>query len=200
MLDKLTHIRSLFSKSMPSKSNALMIISSTFRDDMTHFFPEHQNLVVLELGKYLGYTTRFFSLNFRRVYSIEVNRYYDLFSKIYNSDRNNISNLVFDLYQGDWKKLKDFCPNPDIVFVDAAHDAKSVEMDIQNCLIYYPKSTLIFDDYGSWEGVYQSVNKFIDNRQLKLISTIGCAQNSLATPDGNFTNKLGAEGIICKSS
>jgi hypothetical protein len=185
---------------MPSKSNALMIISSTFRDDMTHFFPEHQNLVVLELGKYLGYTTRFFSLNFRRVYSIEVNRYYDLFSKIYNSDRNNISNLVFDLYQGDWKKLKDFCPNPDIVFVDAAHDAKSVEMDIQNCLIYYPKSTLIFDDYGSWEGVYQSVNKFIDNRQLKLISTIGCAQNSLATPDGNFTNKLGAEGIICKSS
>lgn len=95
--------------------------------------------------------------------------------------------------------MKDFCPNPDIVFVDAAHDAKSVEMDIQNCLIYYPKSTFIFDDYGSWEGVYQSANKFIDNGQLKLISTIGCAQNSLATPDGNFTNRLGAEGIICKS-
>lgn len=53
MLDKLTHIRSLLTKAIPSKSNALMTVSNTFRDDMTHFFPEHQNLVVLELGKYL---------------------------------------------------------------------------------------------------------------------------------------------------
>ena len=198
MLSKFNHFYNLVTKSIPSKDSSLMTISSVFRNDFLQKFPDSNNLVVLELGGYLGYTTRFLSFHFKQVYSVEINSSYNLFSKILNSDRNNVKHLKFDLYNGNWHPLTEFCPQPDIVFIDASHLKNDVQMDIKNSLSYYPKSTLVFDDYGAWEGVNEAVNEFVNDKKITIISHVGYPQNQLLTPDGKFANHLGYEGVICE--
>merc|ERR1711874_134419 len=95
--------------------------------------------IVMEVGCYIGYTTRFLSKNFDVVACIEMGDFFINLSQLYNQDRNNIvwmrgASLAAD-YGSLRRDLSGGGPDEQVAvffFLDAAHDWISVTQDVAN--------------------------------------------------------------------
>merc|ERR1712224_154806 len=119
--------------SPPDKLEDQWTISKAFRDDLRmHFEGVGANFTVLEVGSYLGYTTRLLSQLFARVITLDAVPQFLAANHEFNVDRPNILYLKFHSVESDWSL---FATNTiHVVFLDASHDLGAVISDIENCI------------------------------------------------------------------
>jgi FkbM family methyltransferase len=179
-------------------------VSNKFRKDIKDFFnKDSKNLKIVEIGSHKGYTTKYLSTIFKKVYPIDLNVKHHQYSRKHNYN-DNIEYIHLNLYDNSsWKVI----PNDiDIVFIDANHDYEYCKMDLINSLINFPQlKYIIFDDYGVWPGVNKVVKEFIETKHIKIEKNIGLNYKELREIPicfdiANSKNFIinDHEGVICK--
>ena len=58
---------------------------------------------------------------------------------------------------------------PDLVYIDAAHDTESVLTDIETAHRYWPRAALVGDDW-SWDTVQAAVKIFAREKRLRIVT------------------------------
>jgi len=184
---------------IPDKRQERNTTSLKFKEDLISFLGDnYKNKICLEIGTHKGYSTRVLSTLFKKVITCETNTEYINFAKNLNSDRKNIDFLEKDVYNTKW----DFT-DIDAVFIDCNHHIDYVMKDIYNAISLCKENEellLIFDDYGldnPWEGVKESVDKFLKDIRFNLVRFIGEHKGSDCNPRANL---LDEEGVICTYS
>lgn len=183
--------------SPPDKLEDQWTISKAFRDDLRmHFEGTGENFTVLEVGSYLGYTTRLLSQLFTKVITLDANPHLLSANHAFNVDRPNILYLKFHSVESDWSL---FATNTiHVVFLDASHDLVAVISDIENCLRHPTVSLIVFDDYGAETGVRDAVHAFVSRGLLKPVAYLGEKGGSKPwrVKDGREISE--PEGIACE--
>ncbi len=150
------------------------------------FGPEHVELlsgllkpetkVVLELGSWLGKSTRFIASRAPKATVFAVDHWqgsaehhampdcqgmlptlYDTFLKNCWMFRTRIVPLRMDTISG-MKLIHQHKVEPDIIFIDAGHDYISARADLSHALSLFPNAILCGDDF-LWPGVGQTVRE-----------------------------------------
>ena len=166
--------------------------SDEFREEIKDFFKEKSHYKIAEIGSHKGYTTRFLSNIFKKVYAVDNSVEWTNFNKSLNNDRNNIEYVHLNIYKDSW----DIIPDVDVVFIDALHSYEHCKSDMYNSLKRFKNlKYIIFDDYGVWSGVKQIVNESLTNQILTFEKYIGI-NNVPGLRNEVFKNT--AEGIICR--
>ena len=166
--------------------------SNCFRNDIEVFFKNKSEYKISEIGSHKGYTTRFLSYIFKKVYAIDNSIEWTNCNKNYNKDRDNIEYINLNIYKNAWNII----PDSDVVFIDAMHGYNECKSDIINSLKQFPNlKYIIFDDYGVWNGVKKVVDEFLSNQILLFEKFIGL--NNVPGPNNSVIKNI-AEGIICK--
>lgn len=189
------------SEQLPSRDVDIGTVSRALREDVKRIlYPKSKVQTILEMGVYRGYTTRFLSEIFSRVYAIDNDDSYLSEAKKFNQDRTNVTYLKVDLNaREEWiEKLARL--DPDCVFIDADHRYRPMKLAVKSCIEFFRKDTyIIFDDYADREffGVQRVVNEFISQGRLRLIKKIGCPMEYGLTRGWHWSDY---EGICTKIS
>jgi hypothetical protein len=171
--------------------NDIWTCSDEMRHDIKEFFKDKTNYKIAEIGSHKGYTTRYFSKIFKKVYAVDINTNWTKHNKELNKDRNNIEYIHLNIYDEKWNKLPE---DIDVVFIDADHSYNHCKMDIENSLKQFKDlKYIICDDYGVWKGVKKIVNEKLIDKSLIFEKYIGLSN----VPSKNNEIKNSAEGIIC---
>jgi len=166
--------------------------SHEFRCDIRDFFSDKSSLKIAEIGSHKGYTTKFLSSCFSRVYAVDNNVGWTNFNKRYNKDSTNITYVNLDIYKNNFNVLPD---DIEVVFIDADHSYEGCKSDIVNSIKRFKNlQYVIFDDYGVWPGVRQVVNQLLTNGVFVFERFIGINH----VPSNNGIIKYTNEGIICR--
>ena len=166
--------------------------SDEFREDIKMFFKDNSDYKIAEIGSHKGYTTRYLSEIFEKVYAVDNSIKWTNFNKEFNKDKKNIEYIHLDIYKDSWNVI----PDVDIVFIDAQHTYTSCKSDIYNSIKQFKNlKYIIFDDYGVWSGVRQIVNELLLDRIIVLEKYIGL--NNVPGLNDNILKNT-SEGIICK--
>jgi|TARA_A100001515_G_scaffold108345_1_gene89168 SAM-dependent methyltransferase len=189
-------------KGIPDKREYKETTSLRFKEDLIEFFSDiGSERTILELGTNHGHTTRVLSFLFNKVITVDWKEEPNLrMARELNKDRDNITYVEKDLYNGMW----DFS-NFDVVFFDAVHTHEAVLSDI-NHAISTGKDNMyfVFDDYGhpTSTGPHDIVNDFIRNvKGFERVRHIGEPEGTkLWEKSGRDTALKTSEGIICKYS
>ncbi len=158
------------------------------------FGPEHVELlsgavgpnvaVALELGSWLGKSTRFLASKCPNAAVIAVDHWagspehhvmadcrpllptlYDTFIKNCWAFKDRIVPLRMDTVSG-MKLVHQHGIRPDLIFIDAGHEYPSVNADISHALRLFPDAILCGDDF-IWEGVGRSVREHVRAGAMK---------------------------------
>jgi SAM-dependent methyltransferase len=179
---------------VPTKGEDQWTVTAKFRDDLAGFVRSrggHEDLTVLEVGSYLGYTTRLLSGLFHRVIALDAIPALLSINRDFNADRRNVVYLQFHTGDGDWGT---FAVNRiDAVLLDASHDYEAVVSDIANVLKLPHVQWIAFDDYTAEPGVQAAVQAFVSAGRLSPLQYLGEMEYSV--PDGRVIE--GPEGIVC---
>lgn len=155
------------------KTEDINTTSLKFKQDLWEYFQDCQDKVAVEFGTHKGQTTRILSFLFKKVYTINNND--NEIAKDFNSDRNNISYLNFDLYSNRELPIDETI---DMFLIDAGHKYYHVMHDVklatsancsENCYI-------VFDDYGCnvhRDEVKRAVDEIISQNIVKVEKGIG---------------------------
>lgn len=165
--------------------------SDEFREEIKDFFKDKPKYKIAEIGSHKGYTSRYLSDIFEKVYCVDNSVEWTNFNKNLNKDKNNIEYVHLDIYQDSW----DIIPDVEVVFIDADHSYGGCKSDMYNSLKRFKNlKYIIFDDYGVWPGVKQCVNESLINNTLIFENYIGL--NNIPGLN-NKVVKNTSEGIIC---
>lgn len=165
--------------------------SDEFREDIKEFFKDKSHYKIAEIGSHKGYTTRYLSNIFEKVYAVDNSVEWTDFNKNLNKDKNNIEYVHLDIYKESWHVI----PDVDVVFIDANHTYQHCKSDIYSSINRFSKlKYIIFDDYGVWPGVKEIVNECLTNELFTFEKYIGL--NNVPGPN-NTLFKNTSEGIIC---
>ena len=166
--------------------------SEQMRYDIYNFFKRHSDFKIAEIGAHKGYSTRILSNIFSQVYAVDNSIEWTQFNKNFNKDSTNIEYVMLDIYKDDWNTV--LPDDIDVSFIDADHSYNGCKSDILNSIKQFKNlKYIIFDDYGVWPGVKESVDELIHNKTLKFERFIGI--NDVQGPIGIVRNVN--EGIIC---
>lgn len=169
--------------------------SVQMKQDLRNFFQDlGGNWTVLELGTYRGYTTRVLADIFHRVIAVDASSVFLEHNSENNAEHDNI---VYINLHSRMDGLKSIRHNKiEVVFVDAEHDHDSVLRDVQDVLEAFEHSVryLVFDDYATDEGVRQVVDRFEDEKVLKIVGGVGYR------PPWTYHGKIVHhwEGVVCE--
>ncbi len=156
---------------IPDKTEDRGTTSLMFKEDIFNFFyPQSQDLTIVEFGSYRGHFTQLFSRMFKQVYSIDwvTNKYYD---KNCN-DLENVTKYIHNLYTTDILSLN--LRDIDIVVIDAVHTSNAVIVDTNSAYkILKPKGYLIYDDYGAFTEVKHAVDSLVKENLIKIVKYVG---------------------------
>jgi len=177
--------------SIVSKNEDIWTISNKMRTDIAEFFNYSTNYKIAEIGSHKGYTTKFLSSIFSKVYAIDNNVEWTYLNKNFNKDKSNIQYIILDIYKDTWDVLPD---DIEVSFIDAIHSYELCKNDILNSIKRFSKlKYIIFDDYGVWPGVKKAVDEMIQTKKLHFVKFIGTTD--VPSPNGIVKNTN--EGIIC---
>lgn len=162
-------------------------------------FVSPQNKVVVELGSWLGSSTRFIlqhAINAKVIaidhWSNDIKDYGNGGSTDASSDPGiekigtlwetflvNCWDYKDRLYpvraytQDGLKKLKDYDIVADVVYIDASHSYEDVLADITLSRELWPNAQIVGDDYA-WESVRRAVHEYADENGFKVVAEENC--------------------------
>ncbi|MFO0954196.1 MAG: class I SAM-dependent methyltransferase [Isosphaeraceae bacterium] len=144
-----------------------------------------QSRVVVELGAWLGMSTRYIAGLAPHATVISVDHWagspehqtrpefrdmlptlYDSFLSLCWDDRDRIIPLRMSTLDG-LRKVAEFGVQPDIVYIDAEHSYPAVSSELELARELFPKARLVGDDYD-WEGVREAANGFARRHGLSV--------------------------------
>lgn len=194
-------IDKLFPNGLEDKHQNFTTTSKRFKEDLylavQNLLPDHKVLNAVEYGTHKGQTTRVLADLFSRVFTFNLPNHFDS-AKELNRDMTNIEYIGLDLYNSDvYECLIE--EQISLFFIDAVHSYDAVMSDFTRSLnVGQPlpdNCYFVFDDYGAWPEVKQSVNDLIWVEKLQKIQYIGYEPGY----DFGSGRKLHDwEGIICK--
>eukprot|EP00392_Amoebophrya_sp_AT5.2_P015977 g16205.t1 len=215
------------------KADDQWTVSGKFRADLQKWFLQIQSStsttgtderyntttsLIIELGTYLGYTTRLLSDHFGKVFALDGDPFFLRLNKLYNSDRSNIEFFQVESPNIDWKWLYEraaggrggndsssaaasataSASKSITVFLDASHDFISVCNELRGLFLSrVPVEFFIFDDFAAEpQGVQIAVLFFIRRGFLRRVKYVG-EQRGFSLRDGRTV--FGPEGVVCRS-
>jgi predicted O-methyltransferase YrrM len=180
---------------IPDKRQNKGTTSLVFKKDLWNFLSKHKFSVALEIGTHKGYTTRIISQFVDKIYTIDHNIENIDFAKKHNKKySNNITYIHGDAYSGYLRNLK--IDKIDLCFIDAVHDREHVMYDIETATQHSSSGlTIVFDDYGQFPEVKQSIDDLIEQGAMDTVQKIG--ETTGQSPRIGKTLK-DYEGIICR--
>ena len=188
-------------ENIPRKREYKETTTIKFKNDLLDFFDidEFKDKKILECGTNHGHTTRGMSFLFNKVTTMDWREEPNLrMAKELNHDRNNITYIQKNLYDGEWGLTGKF----DVFFIDCVHDFRNVYSDIINCCnLSERESYFIFDDYGIGGyyhegGVKAAVDKFSEEHKgFNIIKEIGISEGEVRSVGKPL---LASEGVIVK--
>lgn len=146
--------------------------------------------VVLELGSWLGRSTRFFLNRYRKSTVIAVDHWghSDLIAKDDPSSEEKMSNLFDRFASNCWSFRKRLIPVrattvagmqlvsqhsicPQVVYIDANHTYEDMMQDVSMAFSLFPGARLCGDDYGGkWVGVKKALDQFCEGNGCRLFA------------------------------
>lgn len=148
---------------------------------------EHTRVVV-ELGVWLGMSTRFFAKHAPNATVISVDHWngsaehharpelrsmlpslYDTFLSLCWEDRDRVIPLRMSTLEG-LRKIAEFGIEPDVIYIDAEHSFRAVTEELELAHELFPNARLVGDDYD-WQGVREAVNGFVRRHGMRLERT-----------------------------
>ena len=185
---------------IPDKGNAFKDTTSLkWKRDVLEFFINKNLRNCLEIGTWIGHTTKILSNVFDNVWSIEFQPHRHLRAKETCNGIDNITLVLGDAY--DDNTYKNFPKSFDAVVIDCDHSFEGVIRDINRAASFIGESNkiyFIFDDYGHSEqtGVNQAVNHALQSG-LTFEAYIGKEPGTVIHRDnGTFFTLVDWEGII----
>lgn len=179
---------------VPDKDTWKTTTSRIFKLNVVQFLSKKTKKKIVEFGAAQGHTTYFISPIASSVLSIDFeDKNCDL---IKQRKCDNVEVKQIDLYD---KSFTEFIErqNFDIAIIDAVHTYENVKKDIENAKLAGVKD-FIFDDYGSFAGVKQAIDEFIEKMKEKdrvNVQVIGMPPGT-SYPNTMFQTLADWEGII----
>lgn len=182
------------------KHTNLTTTSNQFKRDLWNFFNAdngriHTEKVAVEYGTHKGQTTRILAHLFGKVYTYNLPGNFEA-AKQLNSDLSNIEYIGLDLYNTPIDELQ-FDDSVSMFLIDALHTRNGVLTDFcraQNTNKLNP-CYVVFDDYGMYQEVRDTVNDLMWVGKLDFVQYIGHEPDY----DFGYGRKLKHhEGIITK--
>lgn len=162
-------------------------------------FVSPQNKVVVELGSWLGSSTRFILQHAINAKVIAIDHWSDNIKDYGNGGATDASSdpgiekigTLWETFlvncwdykdrlypvraytQDGLKKLKDYDIVADVVYIDASHSYEDVLADITLSRELWPNAQIVGDDY-TWESVRRAVHEYADKNGLKVVAEENC--------------------------
>lgn len=160
------------------KTKNFSTTSLKFKRDLWNFFNSDKgrfygDKVAVEYGTHKGQTTRILAHLFGKVYTYNLPDNFDTAKKL-NADLTNIEYIGLDLYNSPIEELQ-FTDSVSMFLIDALHTRTGVLTDFcraQNTNKLNP-CYVVFDDYGMYQEVRETVDDLIWVGKLDLIQYIG---------------------------
>ena len=166
--------------------------SFEFRDDINNFFKDEKSYKIAEIGCYRGYTTRFLSNCFEKVYAVDNSVEYINFNINYNRDKSKNIEFIQLEKKNYWENL----PDVDVILFNFYNNFEYYKPDLINLIKYTPKlKYIIFNDYGVVKEVSKLVDSALTDHILEFKKYIGL--NNVSNYDYDIVKNT-SEGIICK--
>ena len=189
---------------IPDKSENKNTTSLKFKEDLIDFLGDRfMEKTILEIGTYIGHTTRLLSFLFKKVITVDKNHDFLCDARELNIDRNNIEFMEGDIY--DFMVFDEFRDKVDVIFIDAIHEYRCVLSDTINSIAEFAGSKdiyLIYDDYGLIPEVKKAVDDCLTVGFIEFVGHIGHEKGIDIKLDNREDNKnrilLDREGIICR--
>lgn len=146
-------------------------------EKMLSRFINEDTRIVLELGSWLGKSTRFIARKAKHATVLTVDHWLGT-TQISNDapDTNVKLPTLYETFLSNcWNFKSRIVPmrtntldaidelvaagiNPNVVYLDAAHDYDSVRAELGKCIAHFPDATFIGDDFSpKWDGVMRAV-------------------------------------------
>lgn len=131
--------------------------------------------IVVELGCWLGQTTRWLAQNYPRTYILAVDHFLGSEDFRYSSETAPRLETCYKTFLRNlWDYRHQVIPmkrtttdallvlhenliEPDLIYVDASHDFQSTYNDVMNSLELFPNAIVCGDDYNYYQGVREAV-------------------------------------------
>lgn len=183
-------------RNIPDKSTDKNTTTYCFKEDLADFIREEGVRSVLEIGSSKGYTTYILANLVSKVTSVDKEPDKLASAAVLNRRKDNITYIADDVYVSDWSKYGVH----DLVIIDCIHTYDNVRLDISNSIMRINPKYLVFDDFGTFEGVRLAVEEAISEGKLKILRRIGYPSGSIF---GNLTSGRKvleeSEGVICEN-
>ena len=166
--------------------------SEEFKQDIKYFFKDEIKSEIVEVGSHRGYTTRFLSTIFGKVYSVDnKDNWTTSFNKELNKDRINIKYINSDIYNKSYSVTRDI----ETVFINGPFNYEQCKKIICNLPEqFHNLKYIIMDNYGVCNDIKKCINKWLDCELLIGAKYMGL--NNIQTTHHSVKNT--SEGIICK--
>ena len=143
--------------------------------------------VVLELGSWLGLSTRFIARNAPNAVVLAVDHWV---GSVEHRQDPNLSRMLPTLYdtflRSCWEYRKQIVPvrmgtveamkllashgiAPDLIYIDASHEYGDVKPDIHHAFALFPNAAIAGDDF-MWEGVSRAVREWAADGMLPAVA------------------------------
>ena len=155
---------------IPDKPEVTGTTSLKFKQDVFNFFyPQSQDLTIVEFGPFRGHFTQVLSKMFKQVYSID--KFDNHFFDENTVELDNVKKIKYDLYSG---KPKPDLRDIDVVIIDAVHTYSAVISDTTLASQYIDsKGYIIYDDYGAFSEVRHAVDTLVKDNTIKILEFVG---------------------------
>lgn len=173
----------------PDHSLDSWVVTSRFREDLVRVLGASSpvavdEMVILEIGGYLGYTTRFLAANFKAVVSVEAERLFVDIAREMLVKYRNVAALHFNTLKDDWATVMEYTDaagGADVVLIDGDHGYEAVLNDLEHAVFGglgkkerngRPRF-IIVDDYVGVATVAQAVVDYVDLKVLRILEPVG---------------------------
>lgn len=174
-------------KHLPDRAQDQFTASSRFRADLLALVggPEAaRNMVVVELGTYLGYTTRFLAEHFRAVVSVEKNPSYFVRAQALTANLENVKLIMMDTLLEEWDPLQaaaESLGGAELVLLDTDHTYEPLLSDLSLALfgqlgpgdLNWKPRFLVLDGFYEYASAVQASHEFVVSGWLRQLTPVG---------------------------
>lgn len=186
------------SANIPDKPDFYATTSHRFKKDVSDFFNNHSDKILVEFGTSRGYTSAYLSHFFKQVHTVNIAQ--ETLAREYLSSFKNVFLYELDLYAPTTTESVKIIMPGDVYIIDAVHSYHHVISDTKLAMQEINENGyLIYDDYGAFPEVKAAIDDMVEQGLMEIVKYIGHEEGWCygATNESARTLKH-YEGVICK--